>query len=221
MPADPGGMPRAARAAVAAAFFLILAYWCLGANLFRHESIAPMDLLSSVTGYAEGSAPLPLINNEKSDILDSLLPSWRFVKQELRSGHLPQWNPLSTGGEPALSLGGAFLSPRFLCFLLFPDPLGYSLGLVLELAIAGLGAFLLCRLGLGLIPSIFAGITYMMCGFNSAWAQWPQVSTSCWIPWILWALVRLFEKPSGSRIVVLACAVAAMLLGGFPAVAAY
>jgi hypothetical protein len=209
-------------AALATAFFLLLSGVFFGANIFAGEAIGPMDLLSWSPGYSEEAEPIPIHNNEKSDILDSYLPALRYVKGELRAGRVPLWNPLPGGGElafPNLSYG--FVSPRYAMFLLFPDGLGYTLGLIVQMAIAGLGAFLLLRRGLGTMASLFGGATFMMCGFNASWTQWPQVNTSCWIPWVLWALVRLVERPGPGRVAALAAAVAAMLFGGFPAVAGY
>src|SRR5438874_2423754 len=111
--------PAGREIARAALFFLVASYWFFGANLFAHQAVAPMDLLSTMPGYSEGAASLPLINQEKSDILDSLLPSWRYAKAQLRSGHLPLWDPLPGGGDPLLTaLGAALITPRFLCYLI-------------------------------------------------------------------------------------------------------
>jgi hypothetical protein len=206
---------------LAGVFFVVVAYVAFGANVFGGEVVAPMDLLSRFSGYNEGDTALPLVNIQMGDILDSLLPTWRYVKSQIWAGRLPTWLPLAAGGEPSLPLFSAFVSPRFLLFLLLPDGIGYTLGLIVQTAIGGFGTFLLCRRGVGFLPALLGGVTFMLSGFNGVWMQWPHVSTSIWIPWMLWALARLDAEPSGRTIAALAVIVALLLFGGFPAVAGY
>jgi hypothetical protein len=207
---------------LAASFFLAVAYVAFGANVFAGDVVAPMDLLSRFSGYTENGTPRPLVNVEMGDVLDSVLPIFRYAKRELSRGQLPLWNPLPAGGEPGLPLVfNGLVSPRFFFFLLLPDGLGYTLGLIVQLALAGLGTHLLCRPGTGILPAAFAGVTFMLSGFNSSWTQWSQVSTSIWIPWMLWALGRLDRDASRRRVATLAAIVALLLFGGFPSVAGY
>jgi len=98
--------------------------------------------------------------------------------------------------------------------------MGFALGLWVKLVIAGLGAYFLCRTHLGVLASFFGGITFMMCGFNASWLMWPQVSTSAWIPWVIWAFLWLINTPNVRRMVILTVLVAFLILGGFPYVAA-
>ncbi|HEX7669530.1 MAG TPA: hypothetical protein VF395_08105, partial [Polyangiaceae bacterium] len=207
---------------LAGLFFLVVAYAAFGANLFAGEVVAPMDLLSRFSGYTENGTPRPLVNIEMGDVLDALLPSFRYVKREILAGNLPLWNPLPAGGEPSLPLlFNGLVTPRFLLFLMLPDGLGYTLGLIVQAALGGLGTYLLCRLGVGMLPAAFGGITFMLSGFNSSWTQWPQVSTCIWIPWMLWALGRLDRELSRRNVGTLAGIVALLVFGGFPSVAGY
>jgi hypothetical protein len=214
------GTPR--EAVLAGVFFLAAACVAFGVNLFDGQIVAPMDLLSRFSGYNEGDSALRLVNVQMGDILDSFLPVWRYVKQQIWAGTPPMWVPLSAGGEPGLPvLFYSFVSPRFLLFLLLPDGVGYTLGLIVQAALGGLGAFLLCRRGVGVVAAALGGVTFMLSGFHGVWMQWPHVSTSIWIPWMLWALAQLDRELSGRNIAVLAAIVALLLFGGFPAVAGY
>ncbi|MGK5085598.1 hypothetical protein WDW37_20100 [Bdellovibrionota bacterium FG-1] len=132
------------------------------------------------------------------------------------------WTPLPVGGEPNFAnLSQGYITPRFLFFLLFKDSLGWTLGLIFQFAIAGFGTFLFCRQALGFFPSVFAGLTFMACGFNSSWSQWQYFMTSCWIPWISLAGARLAVMPTLKKTGILAFFVALLILGAFPAVAGY
>ena len=61
----------------------------------------------------------------------------------------------------------------------------------------------------------------MLCGFNTAWFFWDQVTTSMWIPWLLWATVRYLAAEDAKWLPAVALASFLMILGGFPAVAAF
>jgi hypothetical protein len=207
---------------LAALVLLLLAYIGFGSNFFGGETIAPMDLLAEGQGYSEGMPALAMGSPQKTDILDGLLPSWRFARSELRHGRLPWWNPVFTGGAPSLSsLFEGFVTPRFLLYVLLPEPWGYGLGLVVQTALAGLGAFLFCRRRLAAFPALLGAVTFMFCGFNDAWAQWQHVATASMIPWMLWALAGVLDEPGPRSAGILGICVALVLYGGFPAVAAY
>ena len=202
--------------------FGIVAYLFLGANIAMGKIVAPMDLLLQFNGWRESGLSLPLFNGERSDVVDAILPRWIFLRNQIINGKLPLWNPLAAGGEPALfHLPNSTFSIGFLLFLLFGDGVGFTLTLLARLVIAGLGSYILCRTRLEILPSIFGGITYMMCGFNASWLMWTHVETSAWIPWVLWAVIRLEDQPSNRRMVILSLTVAALIFGGFPAVAGY
>src|SRR5205085_2131669 len=73
----------------AAIALLLLASVGFGANFFAGQTVAPMDLLAQGQGYSEGLSALAMHSPQKTDILDGLLPSWRFARSELRQGRLP------------------------------------------------------------------------------------------------------------------------------------
>ncbi|ADB58260.1 YfhO family protein [Archaeoglobus profundus] len=196
--------------------FIVLAYIYLGANILSGEIVAPMDLLLRYPGYRESGLSLPLYNPERSDILDWLLPQWIFIREEILKGNIPLWNPLRNYGVPVFYA----IEPSFVIFLLFGGGIGFTLGLIAKLVVAGFGVYKLCREDLGILPSFFAGITYMMCGFNASWLMWPQVSTSAWIPWVLWTGRKVVETRRLSWIVALALTTSMLIFGYFPFITA-
>ncbi|MEM3507155.1 MAG: hypothetical protein QW589_04275 [Candidatus Bathyarchaeia archaeon] len=92
-------------------FFMAIAYIFLGTNLIEGKIAAPMDLLLSFAGWKESGISLPLFNNERSDVVDAILPRWIFLRSQIIGKKLPLWNPLVAGGEPA------FLLPLIMAFL--------------------------------------------------------------------------------------------------------
>lgn len=55
-------------------FFAVTICLMMGVNPFRGQVVAPMDLLLKYPGYSESGIHLPLVFNQRSDIIDSLLP---------------------------------------------------------------------------------------------------------------------------------------------------
>lgn len=203
--------------------YLLFAAVLLGANPWRAETVGPFDLLNSYAGWhAEGSAQVPIRNGQRSDVLDAILPRWNEARRQLRDGQVPLWNPLPAGGE-ALLLNpvNSLLTPAFAAFAMSPDPArGFYFSVLVNLAIAGLGMHLLVAGRLGGWAGVFAGNSYMACGFISAWLYWPHVNSAIWVPWLLLAVGRFCDSRSWLAFLGIAFATALMFLGGFPFVIA-
>lgn len=207
--------------AIAFVFYLLLGAVVLGARPYRGQIAGPFDLLLSRSGWGGELAAGQVRNAERGDVLDFYLPRWIYSRQVLRQGHLPLWNPLAAGGEPALlNLANGELTPGFAVFALSPDPAyGFYAAVVLNLALGGAGAFYFLSRRLRLLAAAFGGATFMLCGFNAAWLYWPHVSTAIWICWLLGSLDRCWYHPDFSRMLAVAASLFLMLLGGFPFVA--
>lgn len=205
-----------------AAAYLLLAAALLGANPLRGETVGPFDLLASVPAWNPDGVPVDVRNRERSDIVDALVPGWLEARRQLREGTLPLWNPLPAGGTPALfDPVSVELGPGFLLFAAAPDPaLGFYLSVLCCMVIAGLGMHLLVMRHQRWPTALFAGSSYMLCGFITAWLFWPHTHTAVWIPWLLLAVDSLAVRDSTRAYAGVACATALMVCGGFPFVAA-
>ncbi|MCD9031665.1 YfhO family protein [Luteimonas sp. Y-2-2-4F] len=202
--------------------YIALAALALGANPFKGEVVGPFDLLAWHGGWSVDEQVEQVRSRERSDIIDSLLPNWTQAREQIRSGIVPLWNPLQAAGQGALfDPTRSLFSVAFLLFLLCPSPvLGFYFGVLSSLAIGGAGMHFLVSRHCGRIPSFFAGISYMMCGFFAAWLFWPHTLSGIWIPWLLLAVDRCVAKPTWGAVSGVAAATAMMFLGGFPFVVA-
>lgn len=202
--------------------YLALAIAAVAANPLNGQTVGPFDLLASTPGWNPDGAQVQVRHWERSDIIDGLLPAWLEARRQLRQGHLPLWNPLPAGGTPAmLDSMSAELTPGFLLFALAPDPaFGFYLTVLFCLVAAGLGMHLLVSRYCGWWCALFAGISYMLCGFITAWLFWPHTHTAIWIPWLLLAVDYFGAKGSHRGYVGIAVATALMVVAGFPFVAA-
>lgn len=198
--------------------YVTFAAGVIGANPFAGETVGPFDLLVAQAGWTVQGEPVPVRNAERSDVLDSLLPSWIYQREKIRGRRLSTWNPLQAGGRPGIQdLTNSELTPAFAIFALSPNAaLGFYLATLFNLTMAGWGAHLwLCRRS-AFLPAIFGAVTIMLCGFHTAWLYWPHTLTSIWICWLLWAIDRWWQTPSYGRFASMVGFSAMVLLGGFP-----
>lgn len=202
-----------------ALFILVLAI--VGVNPFK-QTLAPMDLLLSYSGWDNAGIETPLVNPQRSDVLDHRLPHWRFFRSELRQGRLPFWNPLHQLGAPGIEVPAyEGLTLPFLVFAAVPDEsLGYTLAVISDYLLAAFGTYiLLFFMFRDRTAAVFGALVFTFTGFNVAWAHWPHLTTSAWIPWVLAAQLRYWQTGKFGWGLLFAFSVAALGLAGFPFVA--
>lgn len=213
---------KALRLALLALVYVGGAAIILGANPLRGEVVGPFDLLAAQPGWQPSDEEVIVRNRERSDILDSLIPEWSEARRQIRSGHAPLWNPVAAGGQGALFVPSrSIMTVAFLAFLVTPSAaLGFYFGVLSSLVLAGLGMHLFVARRCHEVAGLFAGISYMMCGFITAWLFWPHTLTAIWIPWLLLAVDWHVDRPSFKSVAAIALVTALMFLGGFPFVVA-
>ena len=191
----------------------------LGANPFKSETIAPMDLLLKYPGWQNTNIHLDYINGERSDVLDSKLPIWISAKTELYKGNLPIWN-YQRGGKPSLIFTNSLLTPAFWTFALFEnDALGFYLSNLVNVLIGLLGMFLFLRIFFSQTASLFGAFIFMFSGFNTAWFFWAHVDTTIWTPWVLLSVYKYIDTKEAKYLPFVAVTMLMLNLGGFPMVA--
>lgn len=199
--------------------FTCLAIYTLNANPFAGQTVAPFDRLLQFQGWFSVQSDRTAVHAERSDILDSQLPTWITLKDQIRRGQSPLWYPNGAGGQP-ISL--ELCNPAFLLFLAVEDnALAYYLVGLVKLVISGFGAYLLLKIFLRWLPSIWGGIVFMLCGFNAAWFFWEQVTTAMWIPWLLWATVMYLKTEDMKWLPAITITSLLLIFGGFFAVAGF
>ncbi len=201
------------------AFFICLSVYTMGANPFAGETVAPFDQLLEHPGWASVQSNRKAVHFEQSDIVDSQLPIWITLKEQIRKGESPLWYPNGAGGQ---STSLELCNPTFLLFLSIKDnALAYYFVGLAKLVIAGFGGYLLLRIFLPWLPSIWGGIVYMLCGFNATWFLWEHVATAMWIPWLLWATVLYLKTEELKWLPAIATVSLLLIFGGFPAIAGF
>ena len=124
-------------------------------------------------------------------------PMAGFLRDNLRAGRVPLWNPLIFCGTPYA--GNPQTWPLYPVTALLPlvSP-SYFLGLTVALHVwlAGVGTYLFARRALvvGRAAALLAAVTFMFGGQLVSKEQFPNmVQASAWLPWVLWALDRVLR----------------------------
>jgi len=125
-------------------------------------------------------------------------PMQEFLRENLRAGRLPLWNPMILCGTPYV--GNPQTWPLYPTTALLPFvSASYSLNLTVALHVwlAGVGTYLFARrtLSLGRGAALLAAVTFMFGGQLVSKEQFPNmVQAAAWLPWVLLCLDRLLDR---------------------------
>jgi hypothetical protein len=153
------------------------------------------------------------MNIAAGDFTEQYFPLRAFVAREWVQGRVPLWNPYLYGGQPALAdiQSGALYPPHVLEALLLgwvPPLFGREIGfplkalewqVIVHFSLAAVGTYLFVRYvqlkhGLRLRQARFGGLiaslAFTYSGYLTGFPvqQMTILTTSAWLPWILWGL---------------------------------
>jgi hypothetical protein len=134
-------------------------------------------------------------------------------------GSLPLWDPYTAFGRPLLAdPRAAVLYPlTWLNLVLLPAQY-YALFAIAHVALGIAGVAALAR-ALGLSRTAAAGAAGVFGAggpFLSLVAMWSHLAGAAYLPWIVWAFVRVAERPTVRRVTAAAALLALSLFGGSP-----
>ncbi len=196
----------------------------IGSALWGGRVFHSADLLLHYAPYRD-AAPEHFLPQRPcvSDPVDNVLPASTELHKQALDGHFALWDSYAGGGAPLGSVPNfAALSPLSLPAWVLPPWLAPGYIKLLEILAGAAGtALFLRRLRLTRAAAALGGLLFVSSGFMVLWSNWPQTRTATCIPWVFWAIERFVAKRTVASAVPIALSVAAMLLGGFPAIAGY
>ena len=215
-----GGRFTSAACLLAIAAFALIG---IGGPLVGHGVFAATDALVQLSPYRDAGLAGTVQTAFQNDTYDTFIPNTLLFADALRSGQVAAWNPYILGGVPlGATPNFAVASPITLPYYVLPGWLAPAWTKLLEIAVAVGGCFLFGRrLGLGRPAALIGGLVFATSAFLIVWTNWPQTRTAAVIGFVFWAVERLVQRGRALDAVLLAAAVAAMLVGGFPAVTGY
>ncbi|MFN8522081.1 MAG: hypothetical protein U0821_03150 [Chloroflexota bacterium] len=160
----------------------------------------------------------------RSDTFAFFFPVFAELYRAVTAGRLPMWSPGIFSGFPLLAEGqiGALYPPHLLAVLLAPTAvLGFLYLRVAHVALAGVGAYVLCRaLGSGAFGASVGSLAFSLGSFMVAQQHHASLTAgAAWLPWVLAWTELSFRVRRLARVALLALAAASygiQILAGHP-----
>jgi hypothetical protein len=203
----------------------LFALWGIGTPLVGASTLtATNEMVTSSPYYESGFAGTKVTNSFMDDTYTSGTPQQILYKASLHDSlRGAQWNPYTNGGGPLGAVpDDALLSPLTIPYYVLPTWLAPAYERLLEIVVAAGGSFLfLRRLKLSAAASVTGGLVYAGSAFMVVWLDFPQTRVAAFIPALFWTLERYLQQRRLRDAALISIPVAAMLLGGFPAVTGF
>ncbi len=154
------------------------------------------------------------------DIYAYFYPNARYAVESLQRGTGLLWNPYQNCGQPffAFSVAG-LLYPVNLVFAVLPREPALLASIVLNLSIAGAGAWWLGReMGWSASSALAAALAFELGGTALMMASWSpmHIGAYAWMPAALAGVERLLRLPTARSAILLGVVLTLQLLPGFP-----
>ena len=153
------------------------------------------------------------------DLTITFRSRYLFLRHAVASGSFPLWDPYPANGQATVNdaLYQLFHLPTLLIRLVLPDPVAFNIWVAAPIPIAAFGMYLFLRRHLGQAASAFGAIAYAVSGPIVSTTNFPNLSWSvAAVPYVFWALDRVFERRSPASVGVLALVVSCQALAGEP-----
>jgi hypothetical protein len=146
-------------------------------------------------------------------------PVKAWIAQELRRGHLPEWNPWSGLGYPTIAAAvDGVQHPFNALFLALPFEAAFKAWVLLSFLMAGTGGFFWARLlGISFGPALGAGLAFALSGFLvSSTDNLTYLSALAALPWLLGTAHAWLRDGGPGRLAALGAASAVAAAAGDP-----
>ncbi len=178
----------------------IIALWFIFCIPYFFHNKVPFSSTYQVTTFAPWSAypqnGIPVKNGAMPDVITQIYP-WRYEAISLwKHRQLPLWNMSSFGGTPLLAnYQSAVLSPLNVLFFFTPFVEGWSLLVLFQPLLAGIGMYLFARqVGVSKWGGLLSSISFMFCGFLVVWMGYATLGYALlFLPYALTGLEGFFS----------------------------
>jgi hypothetical protein len=153
------------------------------------------------------------------DLTMAFRPRFQFIRHSIASGSFPLWDPYTAHGQAAMNdaLYQLFHLPSLLIRLLPSEVLAYNLWVALPVPLAAAGMYLFLRRHVTPPAAVLGAFAFAASGPVVSSTNFPNMSWSiATVPFVFWALERLFERRSAGAAALLAVLVGLQALAGEP-----
>jgi len=205
----------------AALFLALTPLLVTGTAVFSGGVFAPIDISYQTDPLASERARLGVgepKNAVLGDVVYQEIPWRAAVRDAIRHGRAPLWNPYQLCGEPLLAMMlPAVLHPFTWIGMLLPLPQAWTLEMTLGVFLALVSAFLFFRdLELSELASAFGAAAWAFCDYLRFYAGWPLSPTAAAFPLLLLGLRRLARDRNFRAFALTSAALFLILNAGHP-----
>ncbi len=192
-----------------------------GRATLRGEVYAPLDIQQWGEPFASespGARPAPPRTPLLSDVVYSMIPWQKAVRESLKHGRLPLWNRFVLSGEPLLAVQQAgVLHPFTWAGLLLPLGPAWTLQMSARLLLAILSAFLLLReLGCRDAAAFLGAAGWAFSDFLVFWLGYSVGAALAPFPLLLLGLSRLARDADRRAAALTVAALVLIVTAGHP-----
>ena len=197
----------------------IFVIWFLFSSPYFVKGLIPFPSTYLATFFPPWNASygMPVKNNAMPDTISQIYPWKKLTIDTWKSGSVPLWNPYSFSGTVhAGNYQSAVFSPLNAVFLLLPFIDAWSVVVLFQPLLAGIGMYLFLRsLDRKRAGACIGAVAFMFCGFITTWMAYGTLGyAAAFIPWALWGVARDFRKKSFSARLTVSVSTAMCFLSG-------
>jgi len=206
------------RAALPVAVIVALPILFLGRGLLPGRVLSPASVLYEYYPWKAYADPRMPANSALADVAIQGQPWLLYIRNEIKAGRFPLWNPHTFAGSPFVaSMQTALFSPFTFTGLFGPETKAPAVVAILKLLVAGLSMFWFLRLiPLSRPASALGGVAFMFSGFMTTFLGWPHTSVVAWLPLMMGLVHRLRSTVGWGYAGLLSLVTAAQMAGGHP-----
>jgi hypothetical protein len=199
--------------------FCIIALWVIFSSPYFVKGLVPFPSTYLATFFPPWNTTygMPVKNNAMPDTISQIYPWKKLTIDTWKTGAVPLWNPYSFSGTAhAANYQSAIFSPLNLLFFVLPFVDAWSIMVLLQPLLSGIGIYLFLRsIDRTRAGACIGAIAFMFCGFITVWMAYGTLGyAASFLPWILWGVASDFRKKSFFSRLVVAFGVAASFLSG-------
>ena len=192
-----------------------------GKAVFTGGVFAPVDISYQTDPLASEKQAAGIgepKNASLGDVVYQEIPWRAAVRDAVRHGRLPLWNPFLLCGEPLLAMMlPAVLHPFTWIGMMLPLPQAWTLEMTLGVFLALLSGFLFFRdLELSEVASGFGAAAWAFCDYLRFYAGWPLSPAAAAFPLLLLGLGRIARLRDVRSFAIAAAALFLILNAGHP-----
>ena len=174
------------------------------------EVLAPTDLLVRYPAWKNViSSKISVRNHNRSDTVDGFIPYLKNQKKRLYGGR-------------SIDIRSMLVPSHLIFMLISDDAIGFHLGILFKLFMAGLGFYLFIKqITSSFYAGLFGAVSFAFCEFNVGWIYASIISVTIWTPWLCWAIILYLAKGKIQSWFLILFFAIQLIMGWFPAMTAY